>query len=58
MPLLPEMEPFRLGQPLDVGNGVNYIGGFDVSNGGPRPERAIFTSEEEESDSGDSDVDM
>ena len=56
MPLLANMEPFRLGQPLDVGKGVNYIGG--VSNGDPHPEYAIFTSEEEESDSDDSDADI
>lgn len=57
MPLLPEMEPFRLGQPLNVGNGV-YIGGLDASNGDYCPEHAIFTSEEEESDSDDSNVDI
>jgi hypothetical protein len=49
MPLLPDMQPFRLNQPLDVGNGVNYIqvGGLGVSNGEPCPEYAIFTSDEE-----------
>jgi hypothetical protein len=51
MPLLPDMEPFRLGRPLNVGERVNYIGG--LSNGDPGPEYALFTSEEEESDSDD-----
>jgi hypothetical protein len=51
MPLLPNMEPFRLGQPLNVGNGINYIGGLDDSNGDRRPEYASYTSSEE----GDSD---
>jgi hypothetical protein len=60
LPLLPDLEPFRLGQPLDVGNRVDYIGGLDVSNseGEPGPEYAFFTSEEEESDSNNSDVDI
>jgi hypothetical protein len=58
MPLLPNMGPFRLGQPLNVGKCVNYIGGLDVSNGEPCPEYAFFTSEEEESDSDDSDIDI
>jgi hypothetical protein len=53
MPLLPDMEPFRLGRPLNVGERVNYIGG--ISNGEPCPEYALFTSEEEESDS-DADI--
>jgi len=48
MDLLPNMEPFRLGQPLNIGNNVSYIGGLD---GDPRPEYAIFTSDEEEDDS-------
>ena len=52
MALLPNMEPFRLGQPLNVGNDVSYIGGLD---GDPCPEYAMFTSDEEESDS---DVDI
>ena len=58
MPLLPDMQPFRLGQRLNVGGSVNYIGGLDVSNGDPRPEFAPFTTDEEESDSDDADVDM
>lgn len=57
MALLPDMQPFYLGQLLDVGKGVNYIGGLDISNSDPcRPEYAFFTSEEEENDSNDSDV--
>ena len=51
MALLPNMEPFRLGQPLNVGNDVTYISGLD---GDPRPEYAMFTSDEES----DSDVDI
>ena len=31
MALLPDMEPFRLGQPLDAGRNINYIGGINVS---------------------------
>jgi hypothetical protein len=72
VPLLPDMEPFRLGQPLEVGKGVNYIGGLDgnsslddgslddgsLDDGEPVPEYAMFTSEEEESDSDDSNVDI
>ena len=58
MPLLPDMQPFRLGQRLNIGGSVNYIGGLDVSNGDPRPEYAPFTTDEEESDSNDADVDM
>jgi hypothetical protein len=57
MALLPDMQPFRLGRPLDVGKGINYIGGLDASSSDPCPEFAFFTSEEEESDS-DSDVDF
>lgn len=48
MALLPNMEPFCLGQPLNIGNNVSYIGGLD---GDPSPEYAMFTSDEEESDS-------
>jgi hypothetical protein len=56
MPLLPNVEPFRLGRPLNVGKNVNYIGGLDVSsssvsNSDPQPEYAFFTSSEEESES-------
>ena len=55
MPLLPNMKPFRLDQPLNVGKGVNYIGSLDASSGDPSPEYAFFTTSEEESDS---DVDI
>ena len=70
LPLLPDLEPFLLGQSLNVGNRVDYIGGLDaggldvggldVSNGEgqPGPEYACFTSEEEECDPDDSDVDI
>ena len=55
MPLLPDMEPFRLGQPLDVGRNINYIGGVDVSAlpsdvPAPRPKFADFTTDEESDD--------
>jgi hypothetical protein len=29
MPLLPNMEPFRLGQPLDLGGRTTYMGGLE-----------------------------
>jgi hypothetical protein len=59
MPLLPNMQPFRLGQPLDVGKNVNYIGGLDVSESisDPHPEYADFTTSDE-SDSDGSNVDI
>jgi hypothetical protein len=53
MPLLPDMEPFRLGRPLDIGKNVNYIGGLELSESSsssiplPLPEYAHFTSDEE-----------
>ena len=55
MALLPDMEPFRLGQPLDAGRNINYIGGIDVSALSsdipvPRPELADFTDESSEED--------
>jgi hypothetical protein len=58
MPLLPNMQPFRLGHPLDVGNNVNYIGGIDVSAlpssvPVPCPEFAYLTSDEESDGSSD-----
>jgi hypothetical protein len=51
MALLPDMEPFRLGQPLDAGRNINYIGGIDVSALSsdvpvPLPEFADFTTDE------------
>lgn len=55
MALLPDMEPFRLGRPLNVGGGVNNIGSVEDSNGDPHPERASFTPSEEEGDSDDFD---
>ena len=52
MPLLPGMDPFRLGQPLQPGRRGQYIGGLDdtalegaLSNFGV--EYAEFTSDEE-----------
>ena len=50
MALLPNMEPFCLGQPLNVGKDVTYSG----MDGDPCPEYAMFTSDEES----DSDVDI
>jgi hypothetical protein len=49
--LLPDMEPFRLGQPLDAGRNINYIGGIDVSALSsdvpvPLSEFADFTTDE------------
>jgi hypothetical protein len=32
MALLPNMEPFRLGQPLDLGGKSNYMGGLEESS--------------------------
>jgi hypothetical protein len=55
MPLLPDMEPFRLGQPL-VARNSNYIGGLDISALPsdvplPCPEYADFTdSDDDETD--------
>lgn len=59
MALLPNMAPFRLGHPIDVGRNTNYIGGLDVSALSssvpvPRPEYADFTSDEEGDTDGDS----
>ena len=57
MPLLLNMAPFCLGQPLDVG-GSNYIGEIDVSVlpssvPVPCPEYACFTSDEDSGDDED-----
>ena len=44
---------------LNVGNGVNYVGGLDDSSGNPSPEYALSSSNlEEENDSIDFNVDM
>jgi hypothetical protein len=52
MPLLPNMEAFRLGQPLDLGMNASYIGGLDgsafINSMGPSPEYADFTDDESE----------
>jgi len=55
MPILPNMEAFRLGRPLDLGTKINYIGGLDGSMGpSPSPEYADFTDkDDDESDSED-----
>ena len=51
--LLPNMAPFRLGHPINVGTNTNYIGGLDVSAPSSsvpmlHPEYADFTSDEED----------
>jgi hypothetical protein len=51
MALLPDLEPFCLGQPLDAGRNINYIGGIEVSALSsdvpvPLPEFADFTTDE------------
>jgi hypothetical protein len=47
--LLPNMEQFRLGQPLNVGRDINYIGGLDISSStpAPGPEYVDLTSDED-----------
>ena len=58
MPLLPNMEAFRLGQPLDLGPNANYIGGLDdpvLADG--VPEFAVFTDSEGEESENDEDAD-
>ena len=59
MPLLPNMEAFRLGQPLNPGANINYIGGLDgpasMNNIGPSPEYADFT--DDDADESEDDVD-
>jgi hypothetical protein len=49
--LLPDMEPLRLGQLLNVrGREINYIGGLDDASSAPAPgpEYADFTSDEDD----------
>ena len=50
--LLPNMAPFRLGHPIDVGVKANYIGGLDISTSlnsvpMPHPKYADFTSDKD-----------
>lgn len=60
MALLPNIEPFRLGKPLDLGGKSTYIGGLEDSETLPLgfnrvgAEYARFTSDEDD-DSSDSD---
>ena len=63
MPLLPNMKAFQLGQPLDVGRNINYIGGLDdpistssIGPSGPSwaPEYADFTDSDSTSSIGPS----
>jgi hypothetical protein len=58
IPLLPNMEQFRLGQPLDLGSNGSYIGGldFEALPDGMRElaaEYAAFTTDDEADSSGD-----
>ena len=58
VPLLPNMEEFRLGQPLDLGRNTHYIGGLESSVlpdsiQGRFGEYADFTDESAEDSSGD-----
>jgi hypothetical protein len=58
VPLLPNMEEFRLGQPLDLGGNACYIGGLESSVlpdsiQGRFGEYADFTDESAEGGSGD-----
>ena len=57
MPLLPNMEAFRLGQPLDVGTNINYIGGLDdpISTSSIGPSGPSRAPEAEYADFTDSD---
>ena len=59
MPLLPDMQPFHLGQPLNFEKDINYIGGLDISklNIEPCPEYADFTTSDESNSDG-SNVDI
>ena len=59
MALLPNMEPFCLGHPIDVETNTNYVGGLDVSAPSSsvpvlHPEYADFTSDKEGDEEGDS----
>lgn len=56
MPLLPNLEAFRLGQPLNPGPNLHYIGGLDSAPSTsirPVPEYADFTTDEDEDESED-----
>lgn len=57
MPLLPNMDAFRLGQPLNLGANSNYIGGLDGSvitnSTEPSPEFADFTDDDDDDDDDD-----
>jgi hypothetical protein len=59
MALLPNMEPFRLGQPLDLGGKSTYVGGLEESSEAlpldfnrPGAEYALFTDSDDSDDSG------
>lgn len=59
MPLLPNMEPFRLGQPLEIGGRSNYVGGLGSSELADMhdliPEYADFTDSGDDDDEGSND---
>lgn len=61
--LLPDMEPFRLGQPLDLGDKFNYIGGLEgsvpLNFNRPGAEFALFSDRDSDgSDGNESGPDM
>lgn len=63
IPLLPNMEQFRLGQPLDLGSNGSYIGGLDfgaLPDGirGVAAEYVDFTTDDESDGTEDNDDDM
>lgn len=62
MALLPNMEPFRLGKPLDLGGKTTYLGGLEKSSEAlpldfkrPGAEYAYFTSSDDSSNESGSD---
>jgi hypothetical protein len=63
MALLPNMEPFRLGQPLDLGGKSTYVGGLEESSEAlpldfnrPGAEFALFTDSDDNGNESDSDA--
>lgn len=63
MALLPDMDAFHPGQPLNLRPNANYIGGLDGSvftnstEAGPVPEFADFTEEDETDEEEEGDID-
>ena len=63
MALLPNMEPFRLGQPLNLGGKSTYMGGLEESSDAlpldfnrPGAEFALFTDSDDSGNESGSDV--